>query len=142
MPISHTVDHDRRLVTAHASGTLTDQDVFDYQLTVWSRKDVAGYDELIDMTDVVEIVPPPAARLQQLASVAARMESSNSTSKFAVIAPTDIAFGLGRMFQAFREHSDRGARKIGVFRSAKEAKVFLGLEAPTPDAPSPPHANL
>jgi len=130
MPISHCIDPDRRLVTARAFGTLTDQDVFDYQLTVWSRKDVAGYDELMDMSEVVEIVKPPAARMQQLASVAASMESSNTDSKFAIIAPSDIAFGLGRMFQAFREYSDKGARKVGVFRSADEAHVFLELVPP------------
>src|SRR5262252_7659113 len=42
MPIEHTIDHARRLVLAKGKGTLTDEDVFSYQRTVWSREDVAG----------------------------------------------------------------------------------------------------
>jgi len=50
MPLAHRIDHRPRLVIARASGTLTDEEVFAYQKDVWSRPDVAGYDELVDMT--------------------------------------------------------------------------------------------
>ena len=128
MPITWRINHLRRIVLAAGQGTLTDQDVFIYQKTVWSRKDVAGYDEVMDMTDVRKIVPPSAARIHQLAEVAAKMESSNSTSKFAIIAPSDEAYGLGRMFKGFRAYQDGGARNVEVFRSPEEAMAFLGLE--------------
>ena len=52
MPIEFTIDHARRLVLATARGVLTGQDVFGYQRTVWSRADVQGYNELLDMRAV------------------------------------------------------------------------------------------
>ena len=127
MPISCRINHLRRVVLAAGHGTLTEQDVFTYQKTVWSRKDIAGYDELMDMTEVEKIVPPPTARIRQLAEVASKMESSNSTSKFAILAPSDVAYGYGRMFKAFRAYQDGGARNVEVFRTQQEVMVFLGL---------------
>ena len=55
MPIEYRIDHDRKLVVAKGRGTVTDPDVFGYQREVWSRDDVAGYDELIDMSEVEHI---------------------------------------------------------------------------------------
>jgi len=127
MPISCRINHFRRVVLAAGHGTLNDQDVFTYQKTVWSRKDIAGYDELIDMTEVQEIVPPSTARIRQLAEVASKMESSNSASKFAILAPTDEAYGYGRMFKAFRAYQDGETRNVEVFRTKQEVMGFLGL---------------
>ena len=133
MPISCRINHFRRVVLAAGHGILKDQDVFVYQKTVWSRKDIAGYDELMDMTDVQKIVPPSTARIRQLAEVASKMESSNSTSRFAILAPSDEAYGYGRMFQAFRAYQDGGIRNVEVFRTAEEVLVFLGLAGLTWD---------
>jgi len=133
MPVSCRINHLRRIVLAAGHGILNDQDVFIYQKTVWSRKDIAGYDELMDMTDVQKIVPPSTARIRQLAEVASKMESSNSTSRFAILAPSDEAYGYGRMFQAFRTYQDGGTRNVEVFRTAEEVLVFLGLAGLTWD---------
>lgn len=127
MPISCRINHFRRVVLAAGHGTLKDQDVFIYQKTVWSRRDIAGYDELMDMTEVQKIVPPSTARIRQLAEVASKMESSNSASKFAILAPTDEAYGYGRMFKAFRAYQDGETRNVEVFRMRQEVMVFLGL---------------
>jgi hypothetical protein len=56
MPLSYRIDPDRRLVVTRGNGVLKDHEVFDYQNEVWSRADVAGYDELIDMSDVTQIL--------------------------------------------------------------------------------------
>ena len=55
------------------------------------------------------------------------MESSNSTSKFAILAPNDEAYGFGRMFKAFRSYQDGDTRNVEVFRTADEVMIFLGL---------------
>jgi len=127
MPVSCRINHLRRIVLAAGHGTLNDQDVFTYQKTVWSRKDIADYDELMDMTEVQKIVPPSTARIRQLAEVASKMESSNSASKFAILAPTDEAYGYGRMFKAFRAYQDGETRNVEVFRTKQEVMGFLGL---------------
>ena len=95
MPIVYRVDHAKRLVVARGYGVFSDADVFGFQREAWSRKDVVGYDEFIDMTDVTEIPLPSTQRVQDLASVAAHMDLASAPSKFAIVAPGDLAYGLG-----------------------------------------------
>jgi hypothetical protein len=128
MPIEYRIHHPRRLVVARGVGVFSDTDAFGYQQEVWSRKDVNGYDELMDMTAVTEILVPSPDRVRQLAVLASNMDSSKSAGRFAVIAPQDVAYGLGRMYQAHRNLSDGGARAVAIFRTEDEARVFLGIE--------------
>jgi hypothetical protein len=134
MPITYRIDHDSKVVVAVGSGLFTPGDVFDYQRAAWSGPETLGYDELVDMTHVTEVSLPSTRRIQELASVAARMDNASAPSRFAIVAPGDLAFGLGRMFQVYREADERSAKEVGVFRTLKDALVFLRLD----DAPSFP----
>src|SRR5215831_5556352 len=110
MPIKYRVDHERKVVFAEGSGTFTDADVFGYQREVWSRPDVRGYQELIDMTAVERIEQPTPQRILELAALSAEMDATSRSTRFAIIAPTTIAFGLGKMYQALREMQDRSPK--------------------------------
>jgi hypothetical protein len=138
MPITYRIDHENRIVIARGYGTFTDDDVFNYQRAAWSGRDVVGYDELVDMTYVSEIELPSVQRVQDLASVAANMDLTSAPSRFAIVAPGDLAFGLGRMFQAYREGENRSTKNVRVFRSLKEALAFLKIEEAPPLPPLPP----
>lgn len=128
MPIEHEVDHKRRLVIAKGRGVLTDQDVFEYQRGVWSRPDVAGYDELIDMSDVGEIELPSLQRVRDLARLSASMDPAVPPSRLAIVAPKDFAFALGRLYEAHRGMDGRSTKTVSVFRSAGDALAWLGSE--------------
>ena len=130
MPIEYSIDHERRLVMARAHGVFTHDDVFGYQRGIWSQKDVAGYNELIDMTRVEHIALPSTERVRDLAKLAAAMDQPASHSKLAVVASEDIAFGLGRMFQAYRELDSRSTKEVGIFRTMQEALAFLEVDHP------------
>src|SRR5580704_6886512 len=91
MPIEYRIDHDRRIVFATGRGTMTDADVFGYQRAVWSQAAVAGYHELMDMTHVEAIAEPSAERVRDLASLSAEMDPAGIASKFAIVAPQDVA---------------------------------------------------
>ena len=138
MPIDYGIDGERGLVVCAPSGTLTDEDIFGYQREVWSLPEVAGFDELVDMTEVEHIALPSPQRVVDLASLSAQMDADNAgggPSRMAIVAPTDIAFGLGRMYQAYREMKSRGVgRDIAVFRTMAEALAFLGVEGGPPEA--------
>jgi hypothetical protein len=129
MPIAYRVDNEARLVVAAGLGILTDSDVFGYQRDVWSRADVIGYNELIDMTRVTRIALPSADRVRDLAKLAVRMDDTESKTRLAIVAAEDLAFGLGRMFQSYRE-VDRRSTKVGVFRTMEEALAFLQIDHP------------
>ena len=128
MPITYIIDHEHRLVRATGAGTLTDEDVFGYQREVWSRPDVAGYDELIEMNAVERITVLGSARIRELANLSAAMDTSATSSKFAIVARDDLAYGLGRMYQTFRELVPGSAKEVRVFRSLPAALAFLDVE--------------
>jgi hypothetical protein len=130
MPIEYAIDHQRRLVTATGRGTLTDRDVFGYQRQVWSQPAVSGYNELVDMSAVEHIALESISRVVQLARTSAGMDPSSRWSKFAIVAPKDVAFGLGRMYQSYRSQEEHSTKEVGVFRSLPEALKFLGIESP------------
>lgn len=127
MPIEFTIDHGRRLVTAKAHGTLTGHDVFGYQRDVWSRSDVQGYNELLDMRDVVQIDLPSVDNMRALAELSASMDIPTTSSKFAIIATTDEAFGLSRMYETYRHLEGKSTKQVRVFRSLTEAHAYLGV---------------
>jgi hypothetical protein len=128
MPIDYSIDHERRLVHARAHGVFTHEDVFGYQRDAWSSKDVAGYDEIVDMSDVESIVQPPVENVRDLASLAAEMDLGTAPSRLAIVAPTDIAYGLGRMYQAYRETDERSHKEVAVFRKRDDAFAFIRRE--------------
>ena len=129
MPLAHRIDHPLRLVLAWASGTLTDEEVFAYQNEVWSRPDVAGYDELVDMTAVEHVALPSIERVLDLAALSAGMDAKGSRSRFAIVAPRDFEFALGRLYGTHRELDGRATKRVSVFRSRPEALAWLGLES-------------
>lgn len=128
MPITYTIDHKHRLVLASGRGVLTEKDFFEYQRAVWSRADVAGYNELIDMNAVERIVDPTSDQIKDLARLAASMDAPGTSSKFAIVASQDLAYGLGRMYEIYRELNKGSTKEVAVFRTREEAFVFLGLE--------------
>lgn len=128
MPITYRVDHPRRLVVATGTETVTSQDVFDYQKSAWSRTDVAGYDELVDMTHVKELVFGSADSARELAARSAAIDDPAGGEKFAIVAPGDLAFGLARLYQTYRSLNKKSTKRVEVFRTMKEALTFLGVE--------------
>lgn len=125
MSIDYSIDRMRRIVFARGRGVFTHRDVFDYQREVWSRPDVAGFHELVDMTDVQEIEQPSAQRMQDLADLSAATDPPTAETKFAIVAADDLAFGLGRMYEAYRGMNTRSTKKVAVFRTLAEAMQWL-----------------
>jgi hypothetical protein len=125
MPIEFAIDHARRLVTATARGMLTGQDVFGYQRTVWSRADVQGYNELLDMRAVEGIDLPSVDNMRALAQLSASMDIPATSSKFAIVATSDEAFGLSRMYETYRHLEGKSTKQVAVFRTLTEAYAYL-----------------
>ncbi|MEK7466068.1 MAG: hypothetical protein AAB074_01525 [Planctomycetota bacterium] len=130
MPISHHVDHERRLVTATATGDVTESDIFGYQKNAWSDPKVAGYDEIVDMTGAARIVEPKAARMRELAALSASMDPPATSARFGIVAPEELAFQLGRIYEAMRCEAagGSGGKKVMTFRTLEEAENWLGWE--------------
>jgi len=82
------------------------------------------------MTHVTEIALPSIHRVRDLAVTSADMDTSDTTSRFAIVSPEDLGFGLGRMFQAYREMEKGSRKEVGVFRTLNEAFAWLEIRNP------------
>ena len=131
MPIEYHIDHARRLVVARARGRVDGSDLDAYQAEVWSKPEVSGYNELVDMTEVSELHAPKnvGATMENLAAVSAASDTPEIPTKFAIVASAELAFGLGRMYQSIRELERRSTKEVGVFRTLPEALSFLGIDS-------------
>ncbi len=128
MPLTYRIDPERRLVIARGSGIMKDQDFFNYQREVWSRPEVAGFDELVDMTNVAQILLPSIERVRDLAELGADMAKGWPVSRLAIVAPGDLAFGLARLFDIARQSTTPGGKPVEVFRAMPDALAWLGIK--------------
>src|SRR5262245_29763876 len=127
VPITYRIDPERRLVWARGSDTFSGEDAFAYQREVWSRLEVVGFSELIDMTEVTRIVQPSGVRMQALAHESAAMDGPADGPRLAIVAPDSLVFGLGRMYQTYRQLEPASRKAVGVFRTLEAAVAFLQL---------------
>jgi hypothetical protein len=127
MPIEYRIDHNQRTVFAATVGTMTDADVFGYQREVWGDPRVAGYHELMDMTNCTDVAIRSGGRVRELATMSAAMDPPSGTSKFAIAAPGDVAYGLARMYEVYRGANSRSRKEVQVFRTMDEALKWLGV---------------
>jgi len=124
MPLEYEIDSVRRIVFVRAFGTLISNEIFNYQQKVWSQPEMAGYHEVVDMSDVSDLGPVSSEVLRYLAEMSAETDSTIGLSKLAIVAPTSVLYGLGRMFQAYREMNSN-SKQIGVFRNREEAIAWI-----------------
>jgi hypothetical protein len=78
------------------------------------------------MTEVTQIVKPSPESVRRLAKLSATMDSPAS-GRFAIIAPQDLAFGLGRMYEIFRGMEEDSMKTLRVCRNVEDALAFLEL---------------
>ena len=122
MAVSCKIVHGRRRVVGLASGTLDDNDLFAFQQQTGALPD---YDAIFDGSAVVDLKDVNLFNLKRLAEVAAATDIPGQKGKLAIVAPRDLFFGLGRMYESFREDNPRTCRKVGVFHTRTEAESWL-----------------
>ena len=128
MTISYEIDQRERLVTSRLSGVVTNEEVRDHNEKLRADPEFdPGYRQLIDLSGITEVrVTTPTV------SSAAQDQYFAPGSRRAFVAPTDVTFGLARMFALYAES---GGHTIEVFRDRKKAEEWLGIRAPTSEGP-------
>jgi hypothetical protein len=134
MPIDVKIDPELRLVVATPQGMLTHEEMVSYQRQVWSDPEMAGYQELVDMSQVDRLAFESPARVKELAALSAGMDDPKASTRMAIVASDDLYFALGRMYQAYRELNPSSTRKVEVFRNREAALRWLGISVEPPEA--------
>ena len=124
MPISYTIDKQRKLVLTKATGILTDADLYNHKRALMTDPDFEpGMRELSDVRAVEELRVTPSG-VWSLMAIDKEHEDKLKTFKLAIVVSGDSTFGMARMYQAVTEQT---MPNVGVFRNDVEAKEWLGI---------------
>ena len=122
MPTKLNIDAKANIVYSTFYGDMTTKDLVQHIAAIRKHPDFnPDFDELIDASGVRSF-DVPSEDVRELAS---QKSPFHPQAKRALVAPQDLVFGLGRMFQTFG--SDQRPHFI-VVRTLEEAHRRLGLE--------------
>jgi hypothetical protein len=124
MPLTYRVDKDSHIVRSQGSGALSVEDLLQYFAA--SRADPEfdpSMHRLMDLREVTHL--PSSADIRSLATFV-RTKAPTETARMAILASSDLAFGVSMMFKAFVGY---GARLL-VVRDEAEATAWLATGIP------------
>jgi hypothetical protein len=115
MTMFHKIDKVRRLVLSSGSGVLNKEEAQSHQTRLLADPDFdPTYSQLIDFTHITQFdLSSDDVRLL------AQRNIFSPNSRRAFLVASDLAFGLGRMYEILREGA--GERGIRIFRTLEEA---------------------
>lgn len=121
MPVTYELDRGFPLVRTRCTGDVTFAEVADHCRELEHDASLPDrLDVLLDLTDMESI--PESAQLRSLAGEVEQLRKKVRWGACAIVAKSDVLFGMSRMFQVFVEghfvHSS-------VFRGIDEAERWL-----------------
>ena len=127
MPAQHTIDTERRLLVTTWTGEAGDGELIDalnsYQQDIRSR--FHSYDEVVDFSQVDHFTLSSHG-IRRLAQLATNDDAQGARTKLAIIVDSDFAFGLGRMYEAYRDLVSNSSKEVRVFRCHRDALGWIG----------------
>lgn len=124
MPLTYRVDKQQSIVRSHGTGVLSMKDLFDYFAASRADPDFdPGMHRLMDLREVTGL--PSSEDIRSLA-VFARTKAPVETARMAILASSDLAFGVSMMFKAFVGYGER----LIVVRDENEAIAWLTAARP------------
>ena len=119
MPAFYKIDKEHRLVLTTGSETLSWADIEAHQQSLQKDPDFdPEYSQIADFSHVTSF----DLSGEDIRALARRSVFSSHAHR-AVIAPSDLGFGLARMFEMLREND--GEMGIRVFRTLEEALEWV-----------------
>jgi hypothetical protein len=124
MPVRYQIDQTKGIIRTKCSGDVTLEDVLDHFRTLQSDPECPSrLDVLLDFSEWTS--EANGAQLRTVSHAIAGVRDRIEFDACAIVAPTDLLFGVGRMFEVFAEE---WFRAIHVFRSAGDAEAWLNSQ--------------
>ena len=125
MPVEYQVDETRGVVITKAAGVTTEAELVSTRARRLEDPRVpAGMKQILDLREVTRF-DIPTARVRDLAEEWSTSPASGSASMVAIVAASDEAFGVARMYEMSRRETPE---QIRVFRAIEAAERWLGLD--------------
>ena len=121
MGITYHIDVQQHILFTQMADIVTDADLPAYVRAVWALPGRAQCDQLID-TRAVTRWAVTSEGLRQADILGDRLNRARVPSRTAIVAPMNVAYGMGRMIEAYRIHT---LITIQVFRTYEEALAWL-----------------
>ena len=126
MPVTYTIDVDKRRVHTYCVGRVTLREVIDHFRTL--EQDPLCPTNLDVFLDLSGVDLNSLPQTPQISRVVLEIEHIQDRVRFgacAILAPSDAVFGVMRMFEVM---SDRHFRVIHSFRDRIEAELWLASQ--------------
>ena len=118
LPASYTIDTDRTLVVTRIWGAATEDEIFDHGQRLRNDPQFQpDFRQLVDMSELTEIRVGSGVIRD-----ASRNQFFSPGVRRAVVANSDAAFGMARMYAIASENA---GQTIEVFRDINPAKAWL-----------------
>ncbi len=124
MPIHHEIDRERGLIRTTCTGLVSLDEVLQHfrGLEV-ERRLPDPLDVLLDLSSVASV--PDAAQIQRVAAEIRRLLGKISWGSCAIVAASDLVFGVSRILEVRAEESFVATQ---VFRELPAAEAWLASE--------------
>ena len=121
MPIKYEIDGGRRLIHTRCVGATTLAEVMDHFQAL--RSDAAVPEEMNVLLDLShQTSAPDSAQIKKIAAATGRMREVVQWGALAVVARSDVLFGMSRMLEVMAEPH---FATIRVFRDLAPAEAWL-----------------
>lgn len=126
-PITHTIHEDLQLLVCTWNGAVTDAEMLaGYRRAYADRRWAPGFNEVTDLRRAeLRAVTVDGLRAVHVL-VAESMTGFTGAFRTAVLAPTDLTFGLSRMYELMSADSPESVR---VCRDVDDAAAWVGIPA-------------
>lgn len=122
MPVEITIDPERRRIRSRLSGRLCRDTLRAYYEALTAHPDFRpDLSEVFDVSDVSEL-DLTADEIRDFSAATASAPAHGAGMRVAIVAPTDLVFGLARLYEL--SQVDAGNR-ICVLRTLAEAEAWL-----------------
>ena len=120
------IDTKRLLIISRWQGEVNEVLLRQYVDDAWTAPERRGFHELIDFSGVTE-VNASFETIQAMAEYSRQFDNPDESARTALVAPTDLIFGLSRMFTSLRTSDESENREFEVFDSEQLALQWLAV---------------
>jgi len=124
MPANHKIDTKTKLLITTWEGEARDIDFIQaikkYQKDIQNHPDYIAYNEVVDFSKVTGIKLTTEG-IKSIGLIASSTDQNEVNRKLAFIVSSNLAFGLARMYEAYRGFSKKSHKEIRIFKNEKDA---------------------
>lgn len=128
MSADHHIDSKNQLIVTTWEGEANDDELIEalmkYQKDIQCHPDNIGYNELVDFTKVTTIKFTTKG-IKEIGRIASLTDDIKTNGKLAFIVSSNLAYGLLRMYEAYRYIKSKPNKEIRVFKNEKDALEWI-----------------